>query len=469
VPLRLTGTTGTVAALFAGSRDWPVEVDGTLGEGKLGFSGQLGLQGGQLLFSLDADIDVPASTAGALAIPALPLQASVKLQGDAASFTAQGLAATYGNSDLAGDLAWQQGARAKLAGKVSAKRIVLAELLPPGGGSASGSGVVPRLPMLTPALMPMDLDIAASVGRLDLTPRHAATDLIVTTSGRAQALELTLAQAKLGGGQVQAHYAVHAEGRAPQIALKLDAKGIDLASVLGDPGGGNKLPRDVAVALDLTGRGTDLAAFLGSANGPIAITTGPAVIKDAFVGLLGRSLLTAIIPQWRSHGAHIVCAVLDLEAKDGKAHSTAFVIDGKHVVVGGGGAIDLGTGAIDVMLLPTAKDATFAPLVAPVHLTGTIADPQVMDDAGDILKSTGHLLLGIVDPLSLATPILHPERGGDLPCRDPAAFAGGEPGAVGRVGGAAVDAVEDVGHGIGAAIKDLGKGAVDLFDGVTGR
>jgi uncharacterized protein involved in outer membrane biogenesis len=323
--------------------------------------------------------------------------------------------------------------------------------------------------MLTPALMPMDLDIAASVGRLDVTARHAATDLVVTTSGSAEQLELILSQAKLGGGSVQANYRVHATRRSTDIAIKLDAKGIHLDSVFGNPGGGNKLPRDVAVALDLTGRGTDLAAFLGSANGPIAITAGPAVINDAFARMLGRSLLTAIIPHWRSHGAHILCAVLDLEAKDGKARSTAFVIDGKHVVVGGGGAIDLGTGAIDVMLLPTAKDATFAPLAAPVHLTGTIADPRVMDDAGDILKSTGHLLLGIVDPLSLATPILHPERGGDLPCRDPAAFASGQPSAVGRAGRTAVDAVEGVGHGIGAAIKDVGKGAEKLFDGLTGR
>ena len=97
----------------------------------------------------------------------MPLQATTKLQGDAASFTAQGLVATYGNSDLQGDLTWQQGARARLSGKVTAKRIVLAELLTQVDG-ASGGDVVPNPPMLTPALMPMDLDIEASVGQLDL-------------------------------------------------------------------------------------------------------------------------------------------------------------------------------------------------------------------------------------------------------------------------------------------------------------
>ena len=470
VPLHLSGTTGTVAALFAGSRDWPLEADGTLGEGKLGFSGRLGLQGAQLFFALDANIDLPASTAEALDIPALPLQATTKLQGDASRFTAQGLAATYGNSDLQGDLTWQQGARAKLSGEVTAKRIVLAELLTQVDGGASGGDVIPNPPMLIPALMPMDLDLAASIGQLDLAPGQAAKDLMITTSGAEGELNLTLVQAKLGAGQVQAHYEVHAEGPSTDIALKLGAQNLDLTSVFGEPGGGNKLPRDVKVALDLTGQGTDLHAFLGSANGPIAITTGPAVIADAFVKLLGESLFTAIIPDWKpSHGAHITCSVLDLEAKDGKATSTALVIDGKHVVVGGGGAIDLATGKIDFMLLPTAKDATLAPLVAPVHLTGTITDPQVMGDAADLLKSTGHLLLGIVNPLSLATPILHPDRSGDLPCRDPAAFAAGEQGPVEEVGQGAVDALEGVGQGIGSAIERLGKGASDLLDGITGR
>ena len=470
VPLHLSGTTGTVADLFAGSRDWPLEADGTLGEGKLGFSGRLGLQGAQLLFSLDAKINLPASTAEALEIPALPLQATVKLQGDASSFTAQGLAATYGNSDLQGDLTWQQGARAKLSGKVTAQRIVLSELLTQVGGGATGGDVVPNPPMLTPALMPMDLDLAASVGRLDLTPGQAATDLTITTSGAEGELNLFLAQAKFGAGQVQAHYEVHAEGPSTDIALKLDAKGLDLTSVFGPAGGGNKLPRDVKVALDLTGRGTDLHAFLGSANGPIAISTGAAVIDETFVNLLGQSLFTAIIPDWKpSHGAHIICSVLDFEAKDGRARSTVFVIDGKHVVVGGGGAIELASGKIDFMLLPTAKDATLAPLVTPVHLAGTVTDPQVMSDAGDILKSTGHLLLGIVNPLSLATPILHPDRSGKMPCLDPAAFAAGQQGPAERVGEGAVDTIEGVGHGIGAAIEKLGEGASDLLDGITGR
>ena len=162
-------------------------------------------------------------------------------------------------------------------------------------------------------------------------------------------------------------------------------------------------------AVELTGRGTDLHAFLGSANGPIAIATGRAVLAERFANLLGKSLFTAIIPNWHpSSGVHILCSVLDFEARDGKARSTAFVVNGKHVVIGGGGAIELASGKIDFMLLPTAKDMTLAPLVAPVHLAGTITDPQVMGDAADILNGTGHLLLGIVNPLSLATPILHP-------------------------------------------------------------
>jgi hypothetical protein len=295
-------------------------------------------------------------------------------------------------------------------------------------------------------MLPFDLEVDAAVGRLDLGLGTPATDLAITTRGTAQALDLLLAEAKLGPGKLQAHYRVEAAAGATDIVFRLGAQDIDLTDLFGRPGGGNELPKDVRVAVDLTGRGSDLHAFLGSADGPIAISTGPAVLDETFVNLLGKSLFTA-----------------------GKARSTAFVIDGKHVVVGGGGALELATGRIDVMLLPTAKEATLAPLVAPVHLAGTITDPQVMSDAGDLLNSAGHLLLGIVDPLSLATPILHPDRSGDMPCRDPRAFAGGQPNPVERVGQGAVDVMEGVGHGIGAALERLGKGASGLLDDLTGR
>ena len=471
VPLHLSGTTGTVAALFAGARTGrsrPTRRSATVSSASAARSD---LQGGHSCSSPSTPRSIcrhrpprPSRYRHCRSRPPPSCKATPPAS------PRRDWLATYGNSDLQGDLTWQQGARAKLSGKVTAKRIVLAELLTQVDGGASGGDVVPNLPMLTPALIPMDLDLDASVGQLDLPPGRGLADLSITASGSDRQLDLILAQSKLGAGRVQAYYNVHTEGGAANIAFKLAAHGLDLTDVFGDPGGGNKLPKDVTLAIDLAGRGTDLHAFLGSANGPLAITTGPAVLNVGLVNLLGKSLFTAIIPDFkRSRGAHIICSVLDFQAKDGKASSTALVIDGKHVVVGGGGAIELASGKIDFMLLPTAKDMTLAPLVAPVHLAGTITDPHVMGDASDVLSGTGHLLLGIVNPLSLATPILHPDRKGEMPCRDPAAFAGGQQGPVEQVGQGAVNVVEGVGHGIGSALERLGKGASHLFDGITGR
>ena len=92
-----------------------------------------------------------------------------------------------------------------------------------------------------------------------------------------------------------------------------------------------------------------------------------------------------------------------------------------------------------------------------------------MGDAGDILRGTGHLLLGIVNPLSLVTPILHPDRRGAMPCEDPGAFTRGQQNPIEGVGQGAVNVLEGVGQGIGSAIESLGRGATDLFDGITGQ
>ncbi len=473
LPLKVSGTAGTMAALLAGGQGWPVDVDATLADGRLSVAGKLNLDAAQPGFGLDAKVDLPASAklAEILQIPALPLQATATLQAGNGKVEVRTLKASLGKSDVQGDLTWQDGQRAKLTGKLTAKQIDLVELGSPGADAKqeADGDAVPNLPLPTPGRIAFDLDLDATVERLDL-PGSKAKGVMATASARQGQVDLRVTQAKLGKGSWQGQYQAAGKGSSPEVTFKLDAQGLDLDDLFGKPDDGSKLPENVTVKTDLTGRGADLHAFLGTASGPIAITTGRAVIADAFANLLGRSLLTALIPNFgTSKGAHILCSVLDLEAKDGKARSTALVIDGKHVVVGGGGAIDLATGKIDFMLLPTAKEATLAPLVTPVHLGGTIADPQVVGDAATILGSAGHLLLGIVNPLSLAAPILHPARSGDLPCRDPAAFTSGQQGPVEAAGDTAVDAVKSVGQGIGSAIKDIGKGASELLDDVTGQ
>ena len=473
LPLKVTGTTGPVAALFASGAGLPIEVEATLADGKLGLTGSLSLQGGDLDYRLDSKLELPAASklAESFKLPATPLEATGKLQGDRNAVAVQGLSATWGKSDLAGDLTWQvgqAGARGKLSGKLAAQRIDAVEL---GLGAPSApakptDGVVPNLALPSPAGLPVELDLGATVGQLDLWG-VALTDLSAAARGDASTLDLSVTQAKLGGGDVQGRYQVGGE-EPPDVAFRLDAATVDLATLMARPKDGSELPRNVNVKIDLTGRGADLRAFLGSASGTIAIGTGAAVFRSKFADMLGKSLFTSIIPGLNSSGrAHIICSVLDLEAKDGKARSTALVIDGKHAVIGGGGAIELASGNIDFVLLPTAKNATLAPLVTPVHLAGTITDPKLVGDAASLLGSTTHLLLGIVNPLSLATPVLHPGLKGGEPCRNPSVVQRSDP--VEKVGGTAIDAVEDTAKGVGSALEEIGKGAGKLLEGITGN
>jgi AsmA family protein len=475
-PVEVSGTTGAIEALFAAAPDWPVNVEAKLGDGQLAATGSLGIADGdrQIAYRLNVKVDLPGSSKllEVLQLPELPLEATTTLQDDAGAVRIEALSATIGKSDVSGDLRWQPARPdSLLIGKLSSKLVDLAELVPTTAEEAQGSdaNLIPNFALLLPDQIALDMDINASIQRLDLAEGHLV-DLVGQLTQRGHRLELNLTHSGLARGAVQGRYAVDQRGSADDVALTLNAQRLDLGVLFGDPDSKTKLPKDVTLKVDLSGAGADMRSFLGSANGSIELTTGPAVIDSTFANLLGKSLFTAIIPNFgESHGAHIICSVLDLTVTSGKARSTALVIDGKHVVVGGGGAIDLATEQIDVMLLPTAKDMTLAPLVAPVHLTGALTNPQVKGDATDILSTTGHLLLGIVDPLSLATPVLHPERKGDRPCLDPAAFAGPQQGPAERAGATAVDAIEGVGQGIGAAIKKVGEGASKLLEDVTGQ
>jgi AsmA family protein len=475
MPVEVSGTTGAIEALFAAKPDWPVDLEAKLGDGQLAVTGSLGLADGdrQTAYRLDVKLDLPASSKlmNVLQLPELPVNATATLQDDDGALRIEALSATVGKSDVRGALRWQPARPdSRLTGKLTSKLTDLAELVPTAADDGAKDGsLIPNFSLLLPDQTALDMDIDAGIERLDLAAGHLE-HLVGKLTQQGHRLELNLAQSKLAKGTVQGRYAIDQRGQADDVALTLNAQGLDFGVLFGDPNNKTRLPKDVTLKVDLTGAGADMRGFLGSANGSIELTTGPAVIDSAFAEVLGKSLFTAIIPNFgESHGAHIICSVLDLTVTSGKARSTALVIDGKHVVVGGGGAIDLATEQIDVMLLPTAKDMTLAPLVAPVHLTGALSDPKVVGDARDILSTTGHLLLGIVDPLSLATPVLHPERAGDRPCLDPAAFAGPQQGPAERAEEKTVETLEDVGQGIGAAIKKVGEGASKLLEDVTGQ
>lgn len=478
MPFEVTGTTGSVEALFASEPNWPLNIVAKLGQADLTVSGSLSLADGrQAAYQLDVEVDLPASArlAGDFELPALPVKASAKVQAEHGTLRIQALAASMGKSDLSGDLTWRPGTpRPALAGQLSSKRLALGEILSatpietPRDKLRDG-GVVPNLPLLLPAQAPFDVDLAATIGRLHLDGLPL-TDLAAKLTVDERHLTLEVGQARLGNGSVRGHYAVDSGGPANSVALKLEADALDLPALFNDPQGGSQLPKDVTITIDLTGTGSDLHGFLGSADGPIGITTGAAVVDDAFADLLGRSLFTAVIPDWRSSpSANIICSVLDLDAESGKARSTALVIDAQRVVVGGGGAVELATGKIDFLLLPKAKGVALLPLVAPVHLVGTVTDPTVTDDAGDILSSTGHLLLGIVNPLSLVTPILHPSLGGTTPCENATLPAAQRENLFERAQGAAGKAVGDVEHGIGSVLEDIGGAAKKALDGATAQ
>lgn len=477
MPFEVTGTTGSVEALFAGAPDWPLRIVATLGQGNLNLSGSLSLADGLAGSRLDVGVELPASArlAGDVELPALPIKASARLQAEKGILRVQALSASMGKSDLSGDLTWRSGtARAALAGKLIARRLDLGEILSATrielpGNKVTDGGVVPNLPLLLPAQAFFDIDLDGTIGQLDLEGQPL-TDLAAKLKVDETQLTLDVGQSRLGKGSVRGHYAVDSRGPANSVALKLDANALDLPALFDDPEGGSQLPKDVTVAVDLTGTGSDLRGFLGSAGGPIGITTGAAVIDDVFADLLGRSLFTALVPDWSSApGAHIICSVLNLDAKSGKARSTALMIDAQRVVVGGGGAVELATGNIDFLLLPRAKRATLLPLVAPVHLVGTLTNPRVRSDASDILSSTGHLLLGIVNPLSLVTPILHPGLGGATPCATATLPAAQRENLFERAQGAAGGAVRDVEHGIGSVLEGIGGAAKKAFDGATGQ
>lgn len=487
--LHVSGTTGRLPALISGGA-WPLELEGALGEARLAVAGSLGLPGpdrmptfeGRLYLALPAPAEI-AVLAG-LEVPSLPpLTASARVRSAGDLVTIEQLAAALGRSELGGELTLQHGGpRPRLAGRLTGRLIDLTELLP-----AQGTGRAPpavpdgrvipdlRLPVVD---LPFDLELAVEVERLDVPDRRlAAVAARVVADGSA--FRLDPVRARLANASIAGRYEIEPGRRPAAVRLSLRADHLDLAALLPGQGDGGRLPEDLDLTIELAGRGENLRALLGSADGRIQMVTGEALIAQDYAGFLGRSVLTALLPATgRAQGLKVNCSVVRLEVAGGKARTRALVVDTEHATVGGSGGIDLRSETIDLLVLPKAKKATLAPLVAPVHASGTLAKPVIKPHAETILKESSVLLLGLINPIALVVPFVSLGTGDDNPCLtaldNPApeqrkgvveTTADTATGAARAAGGV----VEGAARGAGSVLRGVGEGASRLMKGLFGE
>lgn len=476
VKVRGTAHAGSVASLMARSADWPVSVAGRIGTNRIALEGTIGdpwlfsgyrLRTDATISSLATLRALGGEPVGEDSAPMLPtIHASAVLTGTRDRLSVSEFVATMGRSDVAGEFQVTTGEnRAGLTGTLAANTIVLSDF--EDGTEADNQ----------PTNLPVDL-IQATDADLELTIARFVADELdiqeISAELRVQngQLNLDISKAVVWDGWWGGRIVADSQLSPLAVGVDITVGQIDLEAMLGHWGLENAIFGQLDGALTLHGRGDTVEALLETANGRIALDIGQGQINNAYTELVGRSLLTALLPDGSEAITEVNCAVGHFDVAEGVARSSALLVDTTRVTVGGEGAIDFGGERLDFLLNPRTKDINLLALVAPTRINGPFGDIEVSLMTGDlVIDAATSVLLGVVNPLAIVIPFVTTGTGGENPCLE--AIVSQElmtpQSAPERMIGGAVSVVEGFAEGVGEAAEDLGAGISGVINGIFGQ
>jgi hypothetical protein len=139
--------------------------------------------------------------------------------------------------------------------------------------------------------------------------------------------------------------------------------------------GGGQADADFGLAAS----GRSLREIAASLDGNAGANLVDGHIDDGLMRLFLTDLTQAVSAGDRR--AELRCLTAIYNFADGLGRSRTFVADTGAAVVVGDGDINLRNETIHMMFEPSAKDVSLAALAVPVHVTGSLADPDVTPDA----------------------------------------------------------------------------------------
>lgn len=337
-----------------------------------------------------------------------------RLRGSGANWTATGVQAAVGGSDLSGELSAAFAPRLSLSGTLASGVLNISDFA--GASAAADQGAPPpaqardssgggRLfsdrPLPVAWMHSLDADLAVQVGRVILERREVADVAVVA---HLQAGHLTLKPFRFGlaGGTVEGDAAVDATGKQPMITLRLEGHQIEPRKLDGKfPLSGGRSE----VHADLRGSGDSVRALLASTNGEVRVSVGEGRLQNKALDVAGgdlvMQLLSALNPLAKSEDTTLMsCAVVRLLLRDGIATANkGIAMRTSKVDVVGSGTIDLRSERLDLYFKPRARSGVglslSSSLAGLVKVGGSLSKPAIGIDAAGALRTAASVGAGV--------------------------------------------------------------------------
>ncbi|KAA5607635.1 AsmA family protein [Roseospira marina] len=442
---------------------------------------------------LDLTVSVAAPDPDVLADfgAALPAAASARavVRDIDGGYGLRDLEATLGRSALSGTLdARMDGPRPAVSGSLSSSLLDLDELAStpdgdsdgtvtvpaaPAAPTDSGGPMIPDTPLPLDALRLADANLSLAVERAILPGGGEVSDLSLNVTLDGGALSISPMQANVAGGAMDGSVTLRPTGNgAARLAVDMNGDGVrvgDLAKAFA--GSEAVLDGPTTLRVKLEGQGATPHQIASTLDGSILVHTVDARMNNGAVNWAGGDVMTQLGELINPFAAKesttpIQCLVFNMTATQGVlSNDNGVAMETDKMVVGGGGAFDLGAERLNVKIAPRPRpgigiETGFGKIVELFAVTGPFASPSLELDAEKAIQTglrtaasaAGAVATGGLSMLgeSLVGGMLGSEGGELEPCL--VALGEKDPGQGGSAAGAESGSPTD---GVGQALEGL--------------
>ena len=433
--LRALGSGGPVLALRDDSKPYALKIDASVG--RTGVQGEGTVTGALKLSEIDMRMSVHGDSLDQLfpllgiAFPAThAYRTEGRLLHRPGLWRYQAFTGRIGESDIAGSLQVQPGAkRALLSGELNSRLLDLDDLGPViGARTAKGSAapaprakagrVLPDLPFRTERWHSVDAQVRLHASTLRRAKALPLENLVVNLGLHDALLTLDPLQFGIAAGRLDATLSLDGRSAPIQAEARIQASKLQLGKLFPTVDLNRNSIGLVNGRFDLTGRGNSVAEMLASSSGKASLLVSGGRVSQLMMERAGLHLWEMLA--LRLSGDRLVklrCAVADFDVVQGRMQAAALVLDTEVTTILGSGSIDLSRETLDLTLNQKTKNTSPLALRSPIHIGGSFAQPEVgVDKARMAARAVGAVALSLLNPVLALVPLVDAGPGQDSDC-----------------------------------------------------
>ncbi len=353
-------------------------------------------------------------------LPDIDFEAQMTVDKSADVWKLSGIKASFGESDLSGDLQLTLGEKPVIDGTLSSDLLNLTPFAAPAADPEAESGAEPgktesegeqkpskyvfrEEPLQLDGLHSADIDLKTTVGEL-VYKKIVVKDIVtsVELAGGKLQLNNTMSGTQEGRAVSSVKLDAHKEGAA-ELAVDIKARDMRLNVLSGDEATIDIIP-PIGITVDVKTAGTSPRTMAAASAGRILVTQDNGEIQTGLAGVIAGDVVAQLFKALNPFAeedpyTELDCTVLGINLGDGQADITGMLLQTEKVKAMGEGAIDLNTEKLNLSFeTQPRKGVGVSPdmFVTPfVKLGGTMASPAVsLNKKGVLLKGGAAFFTG---------------------------------------------------------------------------